>query len=146
MPSKSNTPATEKRINLCFNIDDPQQKAVYSYLKSMGKKKSATVVRAIGKMVVSDAQEKSIQQETDAQMKEILSYINDNNKKSDLEVIQSMFSSIMEKLENMTIVPSNKYYNQGLKENSHSDFLDKKDDDMEMNDDAYNLMMSLFGG
>lgn len=44
----------ERRINLCFNLDDPRQKAVYEYLSSAGREKSATVVNIILQHISSD--------------------------------------------------------------------------------------------
>ena len=44
----------ERRINLCFNLDDPRQKVVYEYLSATGREKSATVVNIILQHISSD--------------------------------------------------------------------------------------------
>lgn len=44
----------ERRINLCFNLDDPRQKAVYEYLSAAGREKSATVVNIVLQQIASD--------------------------------------------------------------------------------------------
>lgn len=44
----------ERRINLCFNLDDPRQKTAYEYLSATGREKSATVVNIILQHISSD--------------------------------------------------------------------------------------------
>lgn len=41
---------TEKRINLCFDVDDPMQLAAYQFIKAAGRKKTALVIQAVSQI------------------------------------------------------------------------------------------------
>lgn len=106
----------ERRINLCFNIDDPRQKAAYEYLSAAGREKSATVVNIILQYISSDKRwrndlmerevrfterfasiVKQIDQQRSAQLKtelkQIFSELDLSNPKSKPEPVQPVASS-----------------------------------------------------
>ena len=50
---------TEKRINLCFNVDDKRQEIVYDFLMERGKKKTATVIDLVMAYLSGQSEKKS---------------------------------------------------------------------------------------
>ena len=96
---------TQKRINLCFDIDDAKQKEVYEYLTRSGRRKTAVVMAALTQTVMKDAYWRNMQMDRDAQLCErFASIVRENNSSGDLDDIKAAINTIMEKLDNVAVV------------------------------------------
>ena len=130
----------EKRINLCFNLDDPPQKAVASYLDKMGKKKTATVVKAVALMVVNQSKEEKAQFERDEKMSQALSALSrKSDNKQELARIEGLLNEIINRLDAgvVTVGDGSKVQDKPQEQ--------KKDDSGEMSEEAFSAMLTMFG-
>ena len=97
---------TIKRINLCFSIDDPKQKAVYDFLMKAGKNKTKTVVNCVGKAVLEEAKDRKEQNLLANRLVEAVS--NREGSRSDLKQVLSVLERIEKKLSDPQPKPDDK--------------------------------------
>ena len=121
---------TEKRINLCFNVDDKRQEIVYDFLMEKGKKKTATVIDLV--MAYLSGQSDIAEQVERA--------IKENSNRTETEKIQRSLDKILTLLESGVIINSSQGDEKIEPENEQDSLADS-----EMSDDAFSAMVSIFG-
>lgn len=139
MKTKQNSRSfeSERRINLCFNLDDPRQKAVYEYLASAGREKTATVVNIVLQHIMADKRWKNDLMEREVRFVE-------------------RFESLIRQIEaQRTVQLRNElediFNNLGLHRTSlqteqmHEEKANKPCSNDEMSDDAFDAVMAFMG-
>ena len=111
-----------KRINLCFDLDDPRQKVAYDYLASMGREKSAKAIEIILSYTASSNDLENKIAERDARLVE--------------QLTQTMKKQLEAALQNITIKTA---------ESEDVSSKTRPGDVKTMSDDAFNEMMRMFG-
>lgn len=120
----------ERRINLCFNLDDPRQKAVYEYLISAGREKSSTVVSIILQHIASDNRWRNDMMEREVRFAERFESI---VKQVDAQRAERMKTELFEILKDFNFE----------KPKQSSSYKTVSGD--EMSDDAFDAVMALMG-
>lgn len=134
----------QKRINLCFDIEDSKQKEVYDYLFRSGRRKTAVVMTALTQTVMKDAYWRSMQMDRDAQLCErFASVVRENNSKDEMSELKKSIDELRAKLDNMNVVQVSG--NDGQAAAPAPDAAQAapaKRDEPEMSEDAFAAMMS----
>ena len=98
---------TEKRINLCFNVDDKRQEIVYDFLMEKGKKKTATVIDLVMAYLSGQSDRKNPAPNIGADIAEqVERVIKENSNRTETEKIQRSLDKILTLLESGVIINS----------------------------------------
>lgn len=132
---------TEKRINLCFNVDDKRQEIVYDFLMERGKKKTATVIDLVMAYLSGQSDRKNPAPNIGADIAEqVERAIKENSNRTETEKIQRSLDKILTLLESGVIINSSQGDEKIEPENEQDSLADS-----EMSDDAFSAMVSIFG-
>ena len=131
---------TEKRINLCFNVDDKRQEIVYDFLMEKGKKKTATVIDLVMAYLSGQSDRKNPAPDIGADIAEQVGRaIKENSDRTETEKIQRSLDKILALLESGVTINSSQGDEKIEPEDEQDSFADS-----EMSDDAFSAMMTLF--
>lgn len=136
----------QKRINLCFDVDDEQQKEVYEYLTRSGRRKTAVVVAALSQTMMSDAYWRNMQIDRDAELCErFAKVVRENNASMDVSQVLDAIRQLNEKIENLKVVAANTETAGASQDGPAQEAPAQKPKEPEMNEDAFASVMSLLG-
>lgn len=133
----------QKRINLCFDIDDKKQKEVYEYLTRSGRRKTAVVITALTQTVMRDTYWHNMQMERDTQLCEhFASIVRENNSKKGVEELKVTLKEVLNKLDGITVMTG-----PGVEAANRNDAVTKINaqtvlDEPEMSEDVFSAMMA----
>lgn len=134
----------QKRINLCFDIDDAKQKEVYEYLTRSGRRKTAVVMTALTQTVMRDTYWRNMQMDRDAELCErFANIVRENNSSSELEEVKKVLEAITQKLDTMSVVQVAGKEADSNKEINHTNVdAPAAANEPEMSEDAFNAMLA----
>lgn len=130
----------EGRINLCFNLDDVRQRAVYDFLQDKGKKKTATVVELVLESTMKEADEKR-----DRAEKALLEHLEQVVRDSTIPLAQEIraeIAALNKRLDTVQISLSSSRKEDGASRQDQDCFIDEK---QEMSDEAFAAFLSFTG-
>lgn len=132
--------AEMKRINLCFDMRDENQRKVYEYLERTGRKKTAVVVSSLIQTVMSDTYWRNLQMDRDVELCEkFAAVVKSNTAKMDIENLTAMIRDLTERIDNLKVVAVADGTGPAQSQ------LQSSNAEPEMNDDAFAAMMSFLG-
>lgn len=137
----------QKRINLCFDVEDEKQKEVYEYLTRSGRRKTAVVMSALTQTLMSDTYWRNMQVDRDAELCErFASIVRDNNSRKELDEVKKTLGAILEKLDNVSVVKETNN-NEPKANDAASTNANKPSrvNEPEMSEDAFDAMMAFMG-
>lgn len=134
----------QKRINLCFDIDDAKQKEVYEYLTRSGRRKTAVVMTALIQTVMRDTYWRNMQMERDAELCErFANIVRENNSSNELEKVKKALEAITQKLDTMSVVQLTGKEADSTEEINHTNAdVPTAANEPEMSEDAFNAMLA----
>ena len=136
----------QKRINLCFDVDDEQQKEVYEYLMRTGRRKTAVVIAAMSQTMMSDSYWRSMQIERDAELCErFAKIVRENNASVDVSKVLEAIQLLSDKVANLKVVAANTETAGAPQNDSAQEAPALKPQEPEMSEDAFAAVMSLLG-
>ena len=134
----------QKRINLCFDIDDAKQKEIYEYLNRSGRRKTAVVMTALTQTVMRDTYWRNMQMERDAELCErFANIVRENNSSNELEEVKKALEAITQKLDTMSVVQLTGKETDITEEINHTNAdVPTAANEPEMSEDAFNAMLA----
>lgn len=137
----------QKRINLCFDVEDEKQKEVYEYLTRSGRRKTAVVTSALTQTLMSDTYWRNMQVDRDAELCErFASIVRDNNSSKELEDVKKALGNILEKLDNVSVVKGTDNSEPKTNDNTNANESNPvRINEPEMSEDAFDAMMAFMG-
>ena len=134
----------QKRINLCFDIDDAKQKEIYEYLNRSGRRKTAVVMTALTQTVMRDTYWRNMQMERDAELCErFANIVRENNSSNELEEVKKALEAITQKLDTMSVVQLTGKETDSTEEINHTNAdVPTAANEPEMREDAFNAMLA----
>lgn len=127
----------ERRINLCFNLDDPRQKAAYEYLSGLGREKTSTVVNIVLQTLAADNRWKNEQLEREVRFVERFESI---VRQTELNKIADIRKELEEVVKGLDLTPR-----QASNRPSESSERSDPESSNEMSDDAFAAVMAMMG-
>lgn len=127
----------ERRINLCFNLDDPRQKAAYEYLSGLGREKTSTVVNIVLQTLAADNRWKNEQLEREVRFVERFESI---VRQTELNKIADIRKELEEIVKGLDLTPR-----QASNRPSESSERSAPESSNEMSDDAFAAVMAMMG-
>ncbi len=127
----------ERRINLCFNLDDPRQKAAYEYLSGLGREKTSTVVNIVLQTLAADNRWKNEQLEREVRFVERFESI---VRQTELNKIADIRKELEEVVKGLDLTPR-----QASNRLSESSERSDPESSNEMSDDAFAAVMAMMG-
>lgn len=127
----------ERRINLCFNLDDPRQKAAYGYLSGLGREKTSTVVNIVLQTLAADNRWKNEQLEREVRFVERFESI---VRQTELNKIADIRKELEEVVKGLDLTPR-----QASNRLSESSERSDPESSNEMSDDAFAAVMAMMG-
>lgn len=133
-----------KRINLCFETNDPKQKLIYDYLQNKGREKTKTAVELMGKALSDAVKEERQRGELTESIAALIQKNNQDTSAEELQEILSILLRIEHKIENFSSELSG-YNTHSSISSVQKESKEETTDTADMNDDVFSAVMSMFG-
>lgn len=137
----------KKRVNLSFDLENPQQAVVYNFLLRHEKEKSIKVTEAIMQTFMGDKYWENHLLEKEAALTEKFIEISQNRNSASLDEIRIKLNQICIDVKKLTDVISNADISplQSSNPTGNRPFLSDAEDDDDVDDDVFSSIESMFG-